>query len=149
MKHLVVVLVVAGCGESAEESLERFRAEADIECWQYFCDDGPGARFPLPSVPTEDGVACMNEALVTGARAIASWGDYDYNHYLTTTTYVFTVDGEVRVFTSQKIGPDPRDVSESPPCGGPFRVGAAICSAMVATPPYYVPVHALAWDGCP
>jgi len=62
---------------------------------------------------------------------------------------VFTVDHQVKVFTAVANGPEPPgDFEEAPSCDGPFRVGSSICAAMTS-PTSFVPVNALAWDGCP
>lgn len=125
-------------------------AEADISCWSHHCPDGPGAHYTLPSVPTEEGVACMNDALTSGARAVSSWSVDSFNPWGTANTYVFTVDHEVRSFTSYENGPNPpEDFQEAPSCDGPFRIGPGICAAIDPTTGGFISVDALAWDGCP
>jgi hypothetical protein len=139
---LVVALVLAltACTD-AEDRLDDMLAEADVECWSYYCDGSNSTG--LPGVPTEAGVNCMNDALHNGTRAVSHWKVADFYHYTAESTYVFTVDSEVRVFTAFQDGKDDPSVRESATCSGPFRIGSGICIATGG-----VTVHALAWDGC-
>ena len=101
-------------------------------------------------MPTEEGVACMNDALVIGSRAMSVWGEEDFNTNTEGTTYVFTVDHQVTVFTSFQEGDYPPDVRESARCNGPFRIGPVVCKAIDSVNPlHFIDVNALAWDGCP
>ena len=144
-----ILLALAACGESTEERLERLLAEADIECWKHTCQDGPGAYFPKPSVPTEEGVACMNDALASGARAVSRWSIDVFNPWSTRYTYLFTIDHQVEVVTAIQHGVDAVEVDESVTCSGPFRLGPSICSARdLDSPSGFIPVNALGWDGC-
>lgn len=155
---ILAIVVVAACGDSDRERLDRLRAEADIQCWRHVCMHGPGAGHPEPEVPTEDGVACMNDALATGARAAASWGIHEYNLIsgTQTQTYLFIVDHEVRRFSMRirysDADDDPPDVhvEELPTCAGPVRIGPEFCTYRSPDPDGPdLPVNALAVDGCP
>jgi hypothetical protein len=55
MRRFVVTLALTACSESPEDRLDRLVAQSDIRCWSHDCDDGPGATFPLPPIPTEQG----------------------------------------------------------------------------------------------
>lgn len=146
MRCVWIIVAVAGCADSAEERLEQFEAEATIDCWSYFC---PGTMPGPRPKPIEDVVACMNDALASGARAKASWGADNFAAYTYDSTRVFTVDRQIKVFTVQQFGENPQEVRESPnDCGGPFRVGADFCGASGSNG-QLVSVKALAWDGCP
>ena len=124
--------------------------EADTTCWTYHCQDGPAYIYNGPSdPPTEDGVACMNDALASGKTAFAGYGRDKFNPWSTTYTYMFAVDHEVHVFTSFAEGPeDPQGFEELSGCNGPFRVGPAICGYMDRAPPYG-PISVFAPTACP
>lgn len=147
MKYLVIA-VLAGCSttDSPEERFDNFAAAADINCFSYGCNNGPG---PTPAgPPIEPAVACMNDALESGARATASWGTYSFANNTNDWTVVFTVDHKVKVFTTHQYGlTDPLEVMELPDCTGPFRAGPSIC--LISTQNGLVDVDGLAWDGCP
>jgi hypothetical protein len=149
--RFVVILALTACTESTEERLDRLLTQADITCWSHHCEDGPGARYPYPSISTERGVSCMNDALASGESAVALWSIDRFNPWSTSFAYVLTVDHEVRVFTASAEGSDPpENFRESPSCVGPFRIGPGICAAWdPANPGYFVEVNAIAWDGCP
>jgi hypothetical protein len=157
MKRYVAILVLAACGESDEERLHRFEQEADTQCWHHLCLQGPGDGDLKPRAPTEEGVACMNDALATGARAAASWGVFDYSltHGTQTRTHLFTIEHEVRMFSTRIISsenhPPEVHVEELPSCDGPVRIGPEFCMYRTGDPdgPEYLPINALAVDGCP
>jgi hypothetical protein len=147
--RLVVVLAITACTESTEDRFHRFLADADIMCWQHECTD-----FPLPPRPwmsTDSGIACMNDALTSGARAVSSWSIDSFHSNSTSNTYVFTVDHQVSAFSFEQWdnGGDPDGFTESPGCDGPVRVGSVICDGPDPTTGATLPVNALAWDGCP
>jgi hypothetical protein len=147
--RLVFVLALAGC-ESTEERIEAFKADADVDCWHYSCDDGPGALYPVLTIPTEQGVACLNDALASGARAMAAWSIYQFNPWGTRLRYVFTVDHEIKVFTGYAVANDEPEFTEWPTCTGPFRIGIDVCAARdPAHPGQFVSVQDIAWTGCP
>lgn len=91
----------------------------------------------------------MNDALASGARAMASWGADDFGAYTYDGTRVFTVDHQIKVFTVHQFGENPHEVHELPNyCDGPFRVGTDFCGAYGSNG-QLATVKGLAWDGCP
>lgn len=141
-----VIGLLASCSDSPEERLEQFEAEVTIDCWTYFC---PGTMPGPRPEPIDDVVACMNDALASGARARASWGADDFAAYTYDGTRVFTVDHQIKVFTVHQFGEDPAEIRELPnDCAGPFRVGPSLCGASGSNG-QIISVQALAWDGCP
>jgi hypothetical protein len=150
---VVCSLPLSGCDDSVQERFERFNADADIVCWEYngcAAKGGYGPATSPPSVPIEQGVTCMNDALASGARAVASWGTADFAANTLTGTYVFTVDHQIKVFELDTFSIDPTEYYERPSCTGPFRVDPdAICGVTDTGPGHLIPVNALAWDGCP
>src|SRR5262249_12831978 len=131
-----------------QDRIDRFKAEADMNCWSYHCNDGPTTGSP-PAISIDYGVACMNEALASGASAMASMEIDVFNPWSTKYTWVFTVDHEVKVFTAFQRATEPlEDFRELPSCSGPFRVGPQICFAYDNTRGL-IQVDGLAWDGCP
>jgi len=77
-------------------------------------------------MPVAEGVTCMNDALASGASAMASWGYDDFDPWETRETYVFAIDHEVRVFISVAPGVDPAQVRELHGCTAPFVVGLQV-----------------------
>lgn len=146
---LGIAVVLAACSESTEERLDRFKADADVACWEYFGCASRYGQGTAPSIAIEQGVACMNDALASGVRATASWGVADAaDDYGFRKTFVFTVDQQVKVFKSYQYAGGTPDVQEEPSCTGPFRIAEqSLCGYISAGFP--VAVNALAWDGCP
>jgi hypothetical protein len=137
-----VVLVAVGCTDSPEDRLDKFEAEANIECWSYYC---PGREPGLPTSSIDERLSCMNDALTSGARAKASWTVERIDGYTYDGMRVFTVDHQVKVFTVHGFADDPPEYVERRACNGPFKVGPDICGYGSQA----VSVQALAWDGCP
>jgi hypothetical protein len=136
--------MLTACGDTAQERLDELTAEADIDCWTYYC---PGTQPGPPSVPIEDVVACMNDALASGARARASWGAEDFGRWTYEGTRVFTVDHRIVVFSVKVVGPTSEgdiEVHETQNCAGPFGPGNTFCAATYSL----IEVKDLAWDGC-
>ena len=121
MRLLVVALSLAGCADSAEENLERFWSDAKTECWHNSC---PGYPQSPPNcteeTPSAQGIACMNDALANDIRARSSCVIYSFREDTEYGTYVFSVDGRVKVFTTTQLGPNPREVREWPTCRAGF-----------------------------
>jgi len=149
MRRLVFVLALVGCdSESAEERLDRFTAEAETVCWQFTCQ--AVLSPPPPDVPIEQGLACMNDALATGARAMASWA-YEDSLNFTEQIVVFTIDHRVKVFYSYPEGNDggPARVIEHPTCMGPFTISTRSICGIRDSNGGSTSVYALAWGDCP
>lgn len=147
---VVAVIMVGGCTESAKERFDRLKAASDTVCWNHWCTGGPGSTYYPPRIPVEQGVACMNDALASGARAMAWWGaDSPSTGYDGNGTYYFTVDHQVEVFTSHQDGIDPFEFDESPSCTGPFVIGPDFCAAMDPNGPGFISVKSIAVNGCP
>jgi hypothetical protein len=142
----LVVLALAACSESTQERVERLQADAEVTCWTYHCDDGPYASNGAPTMSTDEGVSCMNDALASGKLAVASWSTDNFRFDSTANTYMFTVDHQVLVFTSTQHGPDLGNFQEQPSCSGPFRTGPYICS--YSSSGSAMGVYALEADGC-
>jgi hypothetical protein len=147
----IAVVIGAGCTESAKERFDRLKADATI-CWHHWCTGGPGSTFYRPQIPIEQGVPCMNDALASGALALAWWGvDNPVTGYDGRGTYYFTVDRQVDVFTSYEADPGSHEeIDVSPSCTGPFVIGPGFCAAMDPdTPGGIVSVERIAVNGCP
>jgi hypothetical protein len=143
-------LALSACTESPEERFKQFETNTSIHCWSHFCKGGPHSQFPLPTVSTDDGVACMNDALASGAHAESWWAVEDSEGYRTSYTHVFAFDHVVTVFTSdQYLSDPPVGFKEQSGCAGPFRVGPSICVAGPLQGGGYIDVNALAWESCP
>src|SRR5947208_12979532 len=93
---LIVLALVAGCAQSAQDEMRELEDSTEIECWNV----GPSCAGVGYQVSTDQALACMNDALAAGRRAEASWSIYDSKGY-TTDTHVFTTnDHRVRIFIS-------------------------------------------------
>lgn len=149
VRFLVALLVLPACTESTEERVNRLLDQADKQCWAYHCLDGPefGTGHRGPS--TDEGVACMNDALASGELAVTSWGIDHFNPWSTDYTYQFTIDHEVHIFTSFANGPEaPTDYREVQTCSGPFRAGPTVCGYLDSSAPNGW-VDIVAPTGCP
>jgi hypothetical protein len=142
---LVILVALAGCSESVDDHLARLRADAPV-CWSYVCQDGPNVRN-TPGAPIQQGLDCMNNALVSGTLARSSWSIDSFHDNTTSTTSVFTVDHQVIAFDSYQFQNDRPDVRELPACTGPFHIGESVCTFLTAG--QIDGVSAIAWDGCP
>ena len=119
MRFLVAAVLIAGC-ESPRERFDRLDEEVDIVCWEYACNPRNQGSGP-PSVPIDRAVSCMNDALASGARAVASWSDYDFQYEVRTNHVVFTIDHEVKAFFLYSA-PGEEHTDEAPACTSPFRI---------------------------
>jgi len=146
--RLLLALAITACSDDSPKGrLDQLTAESDIKCWSYFGCPYAGSMGSPPRVPVEQGVSCMNDALASGARAMASWGENDFHTDTENDTFVFTIDHQVKVVTSSALGPDPAEITAAPSCAGPFRIDQGFCGIVSDGAP--VLVHALAWEGCP
>ena len=137
MRRFLGLVLLAGCSEH-EDRLDSFLARAEIECARYTCC--PYGECPVPDPAPEAALACMNDALASGARAHVSFGGWSGAPY-SDGTHVFTVDHQVIAFTwwtSQATLE--KEYSEGPACTGPFDLGDQFCRGGA---------RLLTWTGCP
>ncbi len=152
MRVGLLVLVLAGLAGCADEPTPQDRvakldARIEIICWQYNdCATTPIGGLPL--VPIDQGISCMNDALASGTRAVASWIYVDPSGAIV-THYVFTVDHEASVFESVELDAGPVRWTEQDSCTGPFVLaGLAICPAYDEQG-FIVSTFPIATTGCP
>jgi hypothetical protein len=146
MRLLVVVVVIAGCSTSPRERLDRLEEEVDIVCWDYPCNNVHHLGGTPPPAPVERALSCMNDALASGARAVATWSEYSFVYNVEERGFVFTIDHEVKAFFVTFDYDD--HTNEVPACTGPFRISDRVFCSYDSAGQHF-DVNALAWDGCP
>jgi len=91
----------------------------------------------------------MNDALAGGETAMAGWGVGHFNPWGSDSTFVFTIDHHVQIFTQHQTADDAPDPPVLKTCAtATFIVGPSFCGVLDPQTGGPVSIDRIALEGC-